>query len=86
VKTEIEVKFLDVDFDDIRRKLKKLGAICEQPMRLMKRAILDTPDLKMRETGAYIRVRDEGHRVTLTLRNLINQKIFTSRRQKRLKF
>jgi adenylate cyclase class 2 len=66
MKTEIEVKFLDVDFDDIRRKISELGGTCEHHMRLMKRAILDTPDLKMRETGGYIRVRDEGNTVTLT--------------------
>jgi adenylate cyclase class 2 len=66
MKTEIEVKFLNVDFEALRHKLKAIGAKCEQPMRLMKRAIIDTPDLKMREVGGYIRVRDEGHRVTLT--------------------
>lgn len=66
MKTEIEVKFLNVDFDNIRGRLKAVGAVCEQPMRLMKRAIIDTPDLKMRENGGYVRVRDEGHKVTLT--------------------
>lgn len=68
MKTEIEVKFLNVDFDDIRTKLKSLGAVCEQPMRLMKRAIIDTPDQALRKKIGYIRVRDEGHRVTLTFK------------------
>jgi adenylate cyclase class 2 len=66
MKTEIEVKFLNTDFEALRDKLKSIGGKCEQPMRLMKRAIIDTPDLKMREAGGYIRVRDEGDKVTLT--------------------
>jgi adenylate cyclase class 2 len=66
MKTEIEVKFLDVNFVDVRQKLNRIGGVCEQPMRLMKRAIIDTPDLKMRESGGYIRVRDEGYKITLT--------------------
>lgn len=64
MKTEIEAKFLDVDFDDIRKKLTKLGAICEQPMRLMRRAIIETPELAA--VDAFVRIRDEGDKVTLT--------------------
>lgn len=65
--TEIEVKFLDIDFDDLRGKLKNLNAVCEQPMRLMRRAIIDYSDGRMKQTSdAFIRVRDEGNRVTMT--------------------
>ena len=64
MKTEIEVKFLAVDHDDIRAKLKELGAILETPMRLMRRVTIDTDGMKKK--GAFIRVRDEGNRVTLT--------------------
>lgn len=35
MKTEIEVKFVDVDINDVRARLKKAGAVCEQPMRDM---------------------------------------------------
>lgn len=67
MKTETEVKFLDVDFDAVRNKLKSTGAVCEQPMRLMRRAIIDYPDTRLqRERDAYIRVRDEGIKITLT--------------------
>lgn len=62
--TEIEAKFLDVDHDDIRDKLELLGAECEQPMRLMRRVTIDTPEMKSKD--AFLRVRDEGHRVTMT--------------------
>lgn len=63
MKTEIEAKFLDVDFDDVRTKLKQAGAVCERPMRLMRRAIIQNE-----ATGrdGYLRLRDEGDRVTLT--------------------
>lgn len=66
---EIEVKFLNVDFDDIRAKLKKLGAVCEQPMRLMRRVVIDYPDRKLQATGdSWVRVRDEGDKITLTFK------------------
>jgi adenylate cyclase, class 2 len=63
--TEIEVKFINVDFDDIRTKLTGLEAECEQPMRAMRRAVFAT-DTMNEERNAYIRVRDEGHRTTVT--------------------
>ncbi|MEO5950246.1 MAG: class IV adenylate cyclase [Candidatus Saccharimonadales bacterium] len=64
MKAEIEAKFLDINHDEIREKLEKLGATCEQPMRLMRRVTIDTPDMKSKD--AFLRVRDEGHRVTMT--------------------
>lgn len=66
---EIEVKFLNVDFDDVRARLKKLGAVCEQPMRLMRRVVIDYPDRKLQATGdSWVRVRDEGDKITLTFK------------------
>ena len=64
MKSEIEAKFLDVNFDDIRRKLTDLGGVCEQPMRLMRRVTIDNDVMKSKE--AFLRVRDEGHRTTMT--------------------
>lgn len=64
MKTEIEVKFLNIDIDAMRDKLKKAGAELEQPMRLMKRALVETDDTARR--NGYLRVRDEGDKVTLT--------------------
>lgn len=65
--TEFEVKFLDIDHNAMRDKLQRLGAQMEQSMRLMKRAIIETPELKAR--NAFIRVRDEGDKVTLTYKH-----------------
>jgi len=64
MKSEIEVKFLDVDFDGIRQRLEAAGAVCEQPMRLMRRVIIETPEMKAK--NGYLRVRDEGDKTTVT--------------------
>ncbi|MDB5189069.1 MAG: uncharacterized protein JWL82_26 [Parcubacteria group bacterium] len=70
MKPEIEVKFLAVDHDDMRKKLQKLGAKCTAPMRLMKRVILDFPDRRLQkgEHNSFVRVRDEGDKITLTFK------------------
>lgn len=73
MKTEIEVKFLDVDFADVRARLTQLGGVCEQPMRLMRRALIETP--AMREREGFIRVRDEGDKVTLTYKQFHEQSL-----------
>jgi len=64
MKTEYEAKFLNVDIDDMRQKLKAVDARLEKPMRMMRRVTIDTDDLKKK--NAFLRVRDEGDRVTLT--------------------
>jgi len=67
MQTEIEVKFLNIDHNAMRKKLRAAGGTCEVPMRLMRRSILDFPDLRLEKTyDGYVRVRDEGHRATLT--------------------
>jgi adenylate cyclase, class 2 len=68
MKTEIEAKFLDINHDELRKRLLSVGAVCEMPLTLMKRAIIDYADRRL-QTGAsnaYIRVRDEGRKITLT--------------------
>lgn len=64
MKDEIEVKFINTNHAAIREQLKKLGAVCEQPMRTMRRVVVHTP--AMSEKNAFIRIRDEGHRTTMT--------------------
>lgn len=65
MQSEIEVKFLNVSFDDIRAKLTELGGVCEQPMRLMRRVAIDSEFMRT-DKDSFLRVRDEGHRVTMT--------------------
>ncbi len=64
MKTEYEAKFVNIDIDDIRARLKSNGARLEKPMRLMRRVIIETPAMKNK--NAFVRVRDEGDRVTVT--------------------
>lgn len=77
MKTEIEAKFLSVDFDELRQKLATLGAVCEHPMRLMRRVIIE-PDFFR---NAFIRVRDEGDKVTLTYKEFLDDSITGAREQ-----
>lgn len=72
MQTEIEVKFADIDIEAIRRALKNAGALCEQPMRLMKRALVEEPHHAAEH--AFIRVRDEGDKVTLTFKRRADPK------------
>jgi len=64
MKPEIEAKFLNVNHGDIRDKLQSIGAVCEQPMRLMRRVVVETEDMK--NNNSFVRVRDEGGKVTMT--------------------
>jgi adenylate cyclase class 2 len=64
VNPEIEAKFLSIDYDEVCTKLNDLGAVCEQPMRLMRRVVIDSPT--MTKNNGFLRVRDEGDRVTMT--------------------
>lgn len=72
MKPEIEVKFLNVYHDDVRKKLKLIGGICEKPMRKMRRVVMDYPDHRMQvDKDAWIRIRDEGDKTTLTYKSSI---------------
>jgi adenylate cyclase class 2 len=65
--TEIEAKFLDVNHDAVRARLKAAGATLVTPMRMLKRVILDYPDHRLqKDHDGYVRVRDEGDKITLT--------------------
>lgn len=60
---EIEAKFIRVDPEDIRARLGAAGAQLVMPTTLLKRAILNTPQMHAEE--AFVRVRDEGDRITM---------------------
>lgn len=60
---EIEAKFTRVNHDEVREKLRAVGAACERPMTLMRRAIYHA-DANAHD--AFFRVRDEGDKVTMT--------------------
>lgn len=70
MKTEFEAKFLHINHNDIRNKLKDLGATLKYPMRLMRRAIIENDELRNKD--AFLRVRDEGDKITLTYKQFNN--------------
>jgi adenylate cyclase class 2 len=71
--TEIEAKFVNVDHEMVRMKLEEIGAEIEQPMRLMKRVLFETDELRAK--NAFIRVRDQGDKVTLTYKQFDERSI-----------
>jgi len=76
MKPEIEAKFLDVNHDELRVKLKALGATCKVLMRIMRRKNFDFPDLRLdKEHNGWVRVRDEGDKVTMSYKQLNNREI-----------
>jgi adenylate cyclase class 2 len=68
---EIEIKFLDVDVASLEEKLKKIGAkkVGEY---FYKRRTFDYPDLRLDKGGVWIRVRDEGDRVTMACKKIVD--------------
>ncbi|MFA5003686.1 MAG: class IV adenylate cyclase [Candidatus Saccharimonadales bacterium] len=76
MKPEIEAKFLNVNHDELRAKLKELGAECAQPMRLMKRKNYDFPDRRLdKGRNGWVRVRDEGGKITMSYKQLNNREL-----------
>ena len=59
---EYEAKFLDINHNDLVKKIKKLGAKLIQPQTIYKRSMFGLCDVKR----GYVRVRDEGIKTTLT--------------------
>lgn len=70
MQTEIEAKFLNVDHDALRRKLEQVGAELVQPKRLMRRNNYDYADGRLQKTNGWVRVRDEGGKVTLSYKQM----------------
>lgn len=64
MKTEHEAKFLNVSTAGIRLKLAAANANLEEPMRLMRRVTIDTPEMKAKD--AFLRIRDQGDKTTIT--------------------
>lgn len=75
MQTEIEAKFLEIDVGQLRADLRGLGATCVQPMRLMKRKNFDYPDHRLEKVGAWVRIRDEGDKTTLSYKQLAERTV-----------
>lgn len=70
MQTEIEAKWLDIDKDELRAKLKSIGAELIQPERLMVRSVYDFADKSLETKKGWVRVRDEADKVTLSYKQL----------------
>ncbi len=67
MKIEYEAKFIDIDKDEMRKKLREVGAELVRPEFLQKDSIFHLPG-DLRQEGAWLRVRDEGDKITLSLK------------------
>ena len=70
MQTEIEAKFLDINKNTIRSKLKILGAKLVNPERTMIRSNYDYDDERLDKKSGWIRVRDEGGKITLAYKQV----------------
>lgn len=70
---EPEVKFLNIDPVEIQKKLKQIGAK-KVFDRLYRRRVFDYPDWRFQKIGAWIRVRDEGDKVTFAFKRRLGVK------------
>jgi len=68
VNKEIEAKFINIDIEQMRSRLLECGAVCEKPMRLMKRVVYHQAN----DHDAFIRVRDEGDKITMTYKRFLD--------------
>jgi adenylate cyclase class 2 len=73
--TEIEVKFLDVNKEALRNKLKEEGGILVYEERLMKRKNYDFPDGRLEKDGGWVRIRDEGDSIALSFKQLLRRDV-----------
>jgi adenylate cyclase, class 2 len=76
MKNEIEAKFLDIDVKTIRSKLREIGANQVSKEKTMKRKIFDFNSGKLADVGAWVRLRDEGGKITLTYKLLSDKSIY----------
>jgi adenylate cyclase, class 2 len=67
MKHEYEAKFLSIDVASLQEKLRSLGAVLAIPRTLLTRKIFENDAL---DGGAWVRLRDEGTRSTLTLKQV----------------
>ena len=68
IDTEFEAKFYPVNKDEYRKKLKSIGAVLDIPERKMIRIIADSRSNPILDKNHYIRVRDEGNLIRLSLK------------------
>lgn len=74
MKIEYEATFIDINKEEVRERLQKAEAILIRPEYLQKRIPFDLPKDEP-EKHRWLRVRDEGDRITLSLKESAGEKI-----------
>jgi adenylate cyclase class 2 len=69
---EFEATFLNVNKDEIRARLKSVGAVLIYPEYIMKRLVFEPP---IQIPGGWLRVRQEAEKVTMSLKIVDGDKI-----------
>lgn len=67
MKKEIERTILEIDVDEVKKKLEKIGAKKFYERKQL-RKIYDFPDKRLDKEDAWIRLRTDGEKTTLTLK------------------
>lgn len=70
---EYEVKFLNIDVAALEQQLVSVGAT-QQGEYFYRRRIFDYPDLRLDKAGSWLRLRDEGDKVTLSFKKRLGIK------------
>ena len=70
---EIVVKYLDIDVGDAQARLAKIGAK-KVSDGLIRQKVYDYPDLRLNKMGAWIRLREEDGKITLTYKKRLGMK------------
>lgn len=70
MQTEIEAKWLNIDIEEFRNILKSAGAELITAERLMIRQTYDFPDKSLNSIGGWVRVRNEGGKITMSYKQL----------------
>lgn len=73
METEIEAKWLHVNHNELRKRLSDNGATLLQAERLMTRNVYDYADKRLEHVGGWVRVRDEGNKITLSYKQLADR-------------
>lgn len=71
---EYEATFVGIDKDVMRRKLTDVGAVLVKPEFLQKRVVFALPSGN-EIVGGYARVRDEGDKITMSLKVIDGERI-----------
>ena len=75
METEIEVKFPDIDRGDLTAKLLDSGATQVHREILMRRKTFDYKDKRLDRSHSWVRVRDEGSRVTMSFKQMSDRSV-----------